>query len=334
LLPDFRQDHPELTAGWRVFYDARGTFVEPHTGVEFGLGTGEVQDYIQGWDAPSCEDMGGHVNHTIRTHGPDGRYDAVLYIEKEGFREILDDAKIKERYDIALASNKGVTVTAYRELVEALSKIGRSIFVLHDFDKWGFTIVETMRGNTRRYVYEDAPNVIDLGLRLTDVEAMALQSEPVTYDGTVDPKINLTQNGATAEECAFLVRDRDWGDKKWQGRRVELNAMTSPQLIDWLEEKLVAHDVAKVIPDEDTLADAYRHKMVAFQFQEGIEKLRRQLPDPETIEVPDDLADQIDDVLAETPELSWDGTLWQLVCHTASTAQAELIQNLDVAEFW
>src|SRR6516164_4879949 len=46
LLPDFQNDNPELTADWQVAYDARGHFIEPHTNYEIGLGTIEVQDYV------------------------------------------------------------------------------------------------------------------------------------------------------------------------------------------------------------------------------------------------------------------------------------------------
>ena len=46
--------------------------------------------------------------------------------------------------------------------------------------------------------------------------------------------------------------DRDWDD--WlQTRRVELNAMTTPAFISWLDSKLTAHD-GKLIPPDDVLA--------------------------------------------------------------------------------
>ena len=98
--------------------------------------------------------------------------------------------------------------------------------------------------------------MIDLGLRLSDVEAMHLQSEPVEYPSHVDPRENLRQRGTTEEECDFLVRQRGLGG--WTGQRVELNAMTSDQFIAWLEAKLMAVGVQKVVPDQETLAKAYR----------------------------------------------------------------------------
>jgi hypothetical protein len=41
-------------------------------------------------------------------------------------------------------------------------------------------------------------------------------------------------------------------------RRVELNAMTSPQFISFVERKLNEHGVKKIVPEDNDLADAYR----------------------------------------------------------------------------
>ena len=93
-------------------------------------------------------------------------------------------------------------------------------------------------------------------MRLADVEALALASEPVTYKGDVDPCWNLRAAGATEAECDFLVREP--GPRGWLGPRVEINAMTSPQLVTWLDQKLAGHGVTKVVPDTDILDAAYR----------------------------------------------------------------------------
>jgi hypothetical protein len=47
LLPDYIDDHYSECSNWDVVYDARGTFTEPHTNVEVGLGTIEVRDYLR-----------------------------------------------------------------------------------------------------------------------------------------------------------------------------------------------------------------------------------------------------------------------------------------------
>src|SRR5215467_3479221 len=106
-----------------------------------------------------------------------------------------------------------------------------------------------------RYQRERPPEIVDLGIRLTDVTAYALESESVVYKKS-DPTANLCKNGATDEEIAFLVRERH--SRGGSGERVELNALTSRQFVDWLEGKLREHQVAKVIPDAATLERSWR----------------------------------------------------------------------------
>jgi hypothetical protein len=80
------------------------------------------------------------------------------------------------------------------------------LLVLHDFDKSGFSILGTLQRDTRRYTFRNRIRVIDLGLRLEDVEAHELEAEGVHHGS--DPAANLRENGATAEEIAFLRTQR------------------------------------------------------------------------------------------------------------------------------
>ena len=47
LLPDFHGGEPEPTADWKVAFDDRGHFADPHTGLMIGLGTVAVREYIE-----------------------------------------------------------------------------------------------------------------------------------------------------------------------------------------------------------------------------------------------------------------------------------------------
>jgi DNA topoisomerase VI subunit A len=77
----------------------------------------------------------------IKTHGPDGRFGAVLFIEKEGFAPIFEAANLAEKFDIAIMSSKGMSVTAARMLVDRMcAKCDIPLLTLHDFDIAGFSI--------------------------------------------------------------------------------------------------------------------------------------------------------------------------------------------------
>jgi DNA topoisomerase VI subunit A len=173
----------------------------------------------------------------------------VLFIEKEGFTPVLEAARLPERFDIALMSTKGMSVTAARMLVDELcGRLGLKLFVLHDFDITGFSIWKTLIETGRRYRFKHDVGANDLGLRLVDVELLGLASESVIVD---KDRIALTRrlriNGATDDEIAFLL----------SGRRVELNAMTSDVFVRFVEDGLRAHGVTKVVPSTATLAEAY-----------------------------------------------------------------------------
>jgi hypothetical protein len=49
-----------------------------------------------------------------------------------------------------------------------------TILVVRDFDKYGFSIAHKLQSDTRRYQFTTPPNVVDLGLRLADVQALQL----------------------------------------------------------------------------------------------------------------------------------------------------------------
>jgi hypothetical protein len=142
LLVFFMRDNPELTADWDIIWDDRGHFAEPHTDVGIGLGTLPVRDYIKGFHRAMIEPAR-IADAYVSTRGPEGRYHAVLFCEKEGFEPIFQAAGIYERYDLAPMSTKGMSTTAGRTLVEELcGKRGLPLFTLHDFDSYGFGINE------------------------------------------------------------------------------------------------------------------------------------------------------------------------------------------------
>lgn len=312
VLPQFLDDHPELEREWNVVYDARGRLLEPHTGTEVPLGTVEVRRYLQRWTNGRPAIGSERVGYKAHTRGPSCRYAAALFIEKEGFTPILKDAGIGERYDVAVFSTKGQTVTAARRLAEELARRNVPIFVLHDFDKAGLEILDKLQTDTDRYTYEVRPELKDLGLRLPDVEAMDLESEPVSYQSKKDPRENLAACGATEAEQEFL---RSGGrPRKWTGERVELNAMTSRQFVEFVETGLTENGVRKVVPESDVLDEAWERMHALRKIREEVRKARNQdtdAPDP-----PPDLRSKLRQRLSDTNK-SWEDALWSLAAEAS-----------------
>ncbi len=294
-LPRYLRDNSTKTANWDVVYDARGHFEEPHTETRVDLGTLAVRGYVQNWTSKVPDTKIDPIDLEMKTHGPANRYKFALFIEKEGFTALLNHSQIGKRYDIAIMSTKGFSVTASRRLVESLSAAGVTTLVAHDFDVSGFTIYRTLQENTTRYRFARQPKVKFLGLRLTDVEEMSLTSESV--DLRNDPTHELKKCKATKEEIEFLA----------DGQRVELNAMDSAQFIHWLEGKLEEHGVEKLVPDRATLESAYKLAILTRQANAAIARVQQEWDENghDNIQVPSDLEEQIRSRISGT-ELSWD----------------------------
>jgi hypothetical protein len=308
LLPDYIRQYPEQTAGWDVVYDARGHLWEPHTGEQIGVGTLEVRRYLREIGEPlEMAIKTPSLDTKFPTCGPRNRYRAVLYIEKEGFLPLLERAHFAERYDLAIMSSKGMGTVAARTLIASLSEQA-AIFVLHDFDKAGFSIAGTLTRDTRRYEFTTEVCVIDLGLRLDDVKQWQLQSEVVHYQSGADPTDNLETNGATEEEIDFLY------DGDGRGKRVELNAFTSDQFVEWLDTKLTEHGVKKAMPSDDVLEQAYRRAAAVRRFQKLIDDAGEQIAAyAKELTIPDGLKGKVARRLANDPTLAWDEALANLM---------------------
>ena len=286
------------TSSWDVVFDARGHLIEPHTRKQVELGTIDVRNYLRGEGYDEEPDF--RMSMNFPTKGPNHRFSAVLFIEKEGFHPLFKQVKLAEKWDLAIMSTKGQSVIAARDLICGL---GVPVYVLHDFDKPGFSIVGAMIRGTDRYPHP-LDNVVDIGLRLEDVEEHNLVSEPFVPKG--DPWVvrdNMELNGATEDEIEFLMT-----------RRVELNAFTSNDFIEWIESKLTEHGVKKVVPDDDRLEEAFRRAAKVSFFNGHIDDIEDAADEhAENITIPDDLDEQVRKGLEEDSHLAWDDVIAELV---------------------
>src|SRR5262249_26473248 len=158
----------------------------------------------------------------------------------------------------------------------------------------------TLQRATRRYEFKNAIRVIDLGLRLADVEDNNLEAEAVHY-GKTDPTQNLLENGATQQEIDFLCPERN----RYQGnagQRADVNAFTSGDVVKWIEAKLQEHGIGKVVPDANTLRQAFRRAAEAACLRQLVKKKQKAIRKRvERMDLPDDLEEQVRKVLVERP---------------------------------
>src|SRR5258708_7449460 len=230
LLPQYMDEHN--CGHWDVVFDARGHFQEPHGyrpnayGL-FGVGTLEVRQYLAAHQEPAVVPAS-LTQVDVETVGPAGNFGAVLFIEKEGFAPLLERSRIADRYDVAIMSTKGMSVTAARSLVDKMcAEHDVPLLILHDFDKAGFSIAGTLQRDTDRYTFANEIEVVDLGLGLADVRAMGLQHEyqhhPKANRRAMESNMRL--NGASEADVEFMFWDFN---NMSSTRRGQLQPLTSP----------------------------------------------------------------------------------------------------------
>lgn len=234
LLPEYQRTVRPLPG---VYYEARGTLHEPHGGQAVPLGTLEVDDY----------------------RFPDHVFDKILFIEKQGLYPLLREAGLAQRYDLAIIAGNGYAATAARTLLERAR--GCQLFVLHDADPHGYNIARTLRAETAR-MPDYRVDVVDIGLRLEDGLDLGIQPETFTRRNRLPAGI---VDGLTDRERAAFVGQPDWSRShkaQFVCERIELNALTAPQLIAYIEAGLTAHGAtAKVIPPTEILSGEARAQL-------------------------------------------------------------------------
>ncbi|MCO1604379.1 hypothetical protein [Desulfosporosinus nitroreducens] len=115
-----------------------------------------------------------------------------------------------------------------------------TFFCIHDADAYGTIIYDTLQNETRARPGRKV-KIINLGLDPEEALAMGLEVERV---GKSDRKKGV---------ASYI--DPRW--ESWlQNYRVELNAMSTPQFLAWLEGKIQLHDKGKVIPPERILQES------------------------------------------------------------------------------
>jgi hypothetical protein len=309
LLPEYMQQHPDSTSGWRVLFDPRGTLIEPHTQRQVPVGTAGVAAYssallrnipfsagysVARWDPDTC--------------GPANRYSALIVAEKEGIADLLHSSGLGERYDVAILGLKGQPTEAALRLEDAL---GLPTFILHDFDRSGITIAANLTEGTWRHQHRNTFPVIDIGLRLEQIDG--LESEPIdkkNLKSVGDDR--LRECGATAAEIEFLRR-----------RRVELNALTTSSLVEMVEAALIEHGIKKVIPSAKDLANAWRSASAAAEINLRLDEVCAEIGKRwRSAEPPPLLQLQLRNALIEDPGKAWDQALNALVYEQADDTDA------------
>lgn len=310
LLVQYMNQHA-ATDRWKATADPRGTLVIPNavSEVRVPCGTTQMENHLRcERESHLWDDIDPRVDVEWPAASAGQRYGAVLYIEKEGFEPLLKEARIAERFDLAVLSCKGQSNVAARRFVDEVCRAdgGVPLYVVHDFDKSGFEISQRLTQvsewaecNDRvTYRFRNRIEVTDLGLRLEDARKYGLQDEPCVFKGGF-----ARDSICTDEEKAFLR----------SGRRVELNTFTAPQFIEWIESALTAHGLGnRLVPDDAVLSEAWRRALLVARLNHAIDReLQDALVRTEEEDVPNGLRERVAAAVRGGPQ-PWDAVLYEM----------------------
>lgn len=253
-----------------IYRDLRGTLYHPHLNENIPLGTLNIEKYSR----------------------PDWTFNKILYIEKEGFFEILKDLKWPERHDCALLTSKGFATRAARDVIDLLGDTEEEIwfFCTHDADAYGTLIYQSLVEATKARparkvkVYNlglEPWEALLKGLRVEDGEKSKGRKGVAEYirkvsksskdglDQSIDAgvwddwlkwfemqKTGLSENEwdkwVKASRIYFAGHNIDW--ERWlQKYRVELNSMPILDFVEWLDEKIKRCGQGKVVPPDEVI---------------------------------------------------------------------------------
>ena len=88
--------------------------------------------------------------------------------------------------------------------------------------------------------------------------------------------------------------------------------MTSAQFLRWLEAGLRAAGVDKLVPDEETLAQAYAHQRRIRRLQRALDRALQEQP-ADLEDPPEDVVGLVRARITDTDQ-PWDEGLWEMVC--------------------
>jgi hypothetical protein len=224
IITDYETDDEEIPGMYR---EPRGSIYHPHRHETIPLGTLTVENYER----------------------PEWTYNKIVLIEKEGWSEALKEVQWPERHDCMLMSSKGFTTRAARDLVDKLAEHNEpvDVFLIHDADAHGTEIYETFQEATKAR-----------GARLIKVHNLGLEPWEAIAMGLEVEEIEQAKMRRAVADYVLKRTDRAPDGTEWeewlQTHRIELNAMTTPELITWLDRKMAEHSTGKLIPPPAMIA--------------------------------------------------------------------------------
>lgn len=224
IVTKYIENHPEFED--KILFERRGYFYNPFDDHDLALGTQDVVEFIN-------KVIQNRIFQKVQTFYsiPDElKFNHVLFVEKAGFNIILKDSGLLNRLNLGVMSTAGFGTRAVKRLIKYFFDRGIKVYILTDCDIAGYLISDKFKMGSK--TFKEPLAVTKIGLTLEDVDLLNKRTfaEKVQYKKSYKGSLDIL----TPEEYKFLVID----EKRNLFRRVELNTLTSPELISFIESKI------------------------------------------------------------------------------------------------
>jgi hypothetical protein len=208
-----------------IFMERRGFFYNPYYDIEIPLSTKEVRNHI----AQRYENKISMVDASL---SPQYIVDKALFIEKQGFIDVIKESGILETLNMEIICSQGMGIRAVKELISYYNDLGITVYCLHDCDVAGMRIYHNLANPTN--TFQKSLSIIDIGINPSDVLEHGWIPEVSPLNSF--QKILETMKEESPDDYKFFFAG--YKEDKKQVKRVEINALSNDELIDFIKAKI------------------------------------------------------------------------------------------------
>ena len=287
-ITEFFEEFPEYEN--KILFERRGSFKSPFGG-ELLLGTADVAKFVQAHYANKVKVHTETKMSPVYDFSPKYLYNRVLFVEKGGYRDILEEAGLLRKLNMGIMSTQGFGTRAGKEVVRALRRLGVEVYVLHDCDIPGYQIMHNLLKGSQTF---KAPlDVNELGLTVAQVQRLREERRKNNEsgpDGEIVPYTKSFEHSlqtliATEEARRFFVPTEE-EIRKMSGRtsqekarhyykRVEINALTSEELIVLIEREIFRIEGEKGLKQPEPGAEELRTFLSEIGNSDVLEEIKK-----------------------------------------------------------
>ncbi|GEM_PF-1430542 len=253
VLTKMFEENPDFED--KIFFEQRGVYIDPEEGGEMPISTRNVNSFLYKVNnRTECRlslDAGAYSSSKLRIEYPlELGTTAVLFIEKQGFKEALERSGIADELGLKLILSQGYSTRNIKKMIEGFLSRGVAVYVLHDCDFDGINIKNRIIEGSK--TYRKPLEAIDIGLSYRDIVEYRKLDDAEIYESQKSYE-NMYESMSKEEQQFFWPKKKTRKDKDgktiYSYRRVELNAYTMPELLSHIRSK-ITNERPKPTPEQ------------------------------------------------------------------------------------